>query len=89
MYLISISIVERICSFLNADGIRGEEKWIANTTSKEACAALVRNTETTANGATYGIGSRQGECFAEYGETGHDFDSTDWQTCIFTNTSKF
>merc|ERR1712004_303990 len=53
------------------DGSGGSENKIGMTDSFAECVALVKTTNPTANGVTWGEGeSRRGECYAEFGQTG-------------------
>ena len=88
LYLMSFCIVAGICNFFEADAIGGGEKKLGYTDTKEECAAMVINHEPTANGATFGIKLRKGECYAEFGATEQNFDSENWQSCLFSDTSK-
>ena len=88
LYLMSFCIVAGICNFFEADAIGGEEKKLGYTDTKEECAAMVINNEPTANGASFGIKLRKGECYAEFGATEQNFDSENWQSCLFSDTSK-
>jgi hypothetical protein len=62
------------CTFGPGNGVGGAEKLIGNATTREECAALVQESEPTANGATYSaagsakLGGRA--CYAEFGMTG-------------------
>jgi hypothetical protein len=68
-----------VCTFAAGDGTGGTETRIDSAPSAQACAILVRETQPSANGATY---SNTGgtDCYAEFGMTGRN-DSASWQTC--------
>ena len=70
-----------VCTFTIGDGTGGTEVRVGSSTSAQACATLVQQTEPSANGATYS-NSGGAECYAEFGMTGEN-DSTSWQSCMW------
>lgn len=69
-----------LCIFFPGDGTGGTETQIGNAESAQACAALVLETDPTANGATFSTDGT-GECFAEFGMTGRNGASS-WESCL-------
>ena len=81
------------CNFVDGIGKGGKRTKVGNFDSSEECAFYVRNYEPYANGASYKstqneISELRGECFAEFEATGKK-SKKHYQTCLFTDSSKF
>lgn len=70
-----------VCIFSTGDGTGGSETQIGSAESAQACAALVLETEPTANGATYST-EGTGECYAEFGMAFIYPGATSWESCF-------
>ena len=72
------------CNFSATDGTGASETIVGTGVgSSAACAALVRSTQPTANGVTYGTsGTNAQKCYAEFGMTGQTASSA-YASCFF------
>ena len=74
---------------MTGDGTGGTEKYLADTSSSKECTKLVRSSEPSANGVTWGrntwgnwIVGKTEECWAEFEATGNDDSKSHFETCI-------
>ena len=73
-----------VCSWVVGDAVGGSEVPLGEVASKEECAALVRCSQPSANGATYPASdsSSNSTCYAEFRANDRNGD-TGYQSCLF------
>jgi hypothetical protein len=72
------------CTWIQGDGVGGSETNIGTASTDEACAAMVKAQQPTANGATRYTTSGEGSCYAEFGMTDTN-GSGSYKTCQFSS----
>lgn len=73
-----------VCSWVVGDAVGGSEVPLGEVASKEECAALVRCSQPSANGATYPASDSgsNSTCYAEFRANDRNGD-TGYQSCLF------